>query len=331
VTTIYDIAKKTGFSVATVSKALNNYGDISAKTKGLINAAAEEMDYTINQMAKSLKTKKSCLIGVVIGDNLEIGPHFSSILNYFRNDIGKYGYDTVFLSKTLGADPISYYKHCLYRGIDGVLIASIDEDDAELLEFINSNIPKIVTDETVREIASVSSDNARGSKMAVEYLYSLGHTRIAALLGPQHTIVGKERYQGYLDAMGNCGLAVRDDWVISEDKFNFEAGSAAMNKLLKAKELPTAVIASSDLIAFAAVTVVIECGYSVPDDFSIIGFDDADFARYFNPELTTIRQNRKEIAKTAADALINMINGNKCVEAIRIPADIVIRNSCKKI
>jgi DNA-binding LacI/PurR family transcriptional regulator len=329
--TIYDIAQKTGYSVTTVSKALNDYPDISVKTKKLIIKVAKEMGYTTNLMAKALKTKKAWLVGVLVEPSLEIGPHFSSIIESFRKEMEKSGYDVIFVTKSLGEKSMSYRDHCMYRSVDGVLIASIDKTDNEVFELIDSDIPTVTTDSIKVKIPSINSDNYQGARLAVEHLHSLGHTKIAVLVGPQHTVAGSERLRGFLETMKELEIETRKEWLIEEEKFNFEAGYKGMKQLLKTNELPTAIVASSDLSAFGAIVAGSEQGYSVPQDFSIIGFDDIQISQFYNPSLTTIRQNREVIGKTAARVLIRMMDGEQDEMDIRIPVELIVRGSCRKI
>lgn len=330
--TIYDIAKKTGFSPTTVSKALNNYPDISEKTKKIIINAAKEMGYTGNISAKSLKTKKSWLVGMLIEEELEVGPFFSRIIESFRKEMETSGYDVIYVTKTIGGKRVSYYDHCLYRNIEGILILSINENDKEIMELINnSKIPIITTDNKLEGVASVSSDNYEGAKIAVEYLYSLGHKKIAVLMGPQNKVVGRERFYGYIDTIKKLGLDIKKEWMIECDKFNFQAGYRGMKKLLTCRELPTGIVAQSDLAAFGAIVAACESGFAIPRDFSIVGFDDIEFSQYYNPSLTTIRQKQDVIGKIAAQQLIRMIDGDIEHIDIRIPVELVIRDSCRKI
>lgn len=329
--TIYDVSKKTGFSSPTVSKALNDYPDISEKTKQIIRLAAKELGYTANAMAKGLRDKKSWLVGVVLESDLEVGPHFLSIIESFRIAMEIKGYDIIFITKNLGNKKMSFHEHCLNRNIDGVIILSTGEIDENILTLTKSNIPMVTTDNISLKIPSINCDNYSGSKEAVRYLHKLGHYKIGMLVGPQSTVAGLERFQSYITTMKEIGIDVNDKWIIDSDKFNFDAGYKAMKKILKNSDRPTAIFASSDLMAYGAIVAASEQGLSVPEDFSIVGFDDIYSSQYYNPGLTTIRQDHNAIGKSAAEKLLKMITTKVKEENTIVPVELIIRESCREL
>jgi len=181
-TTIYDIAKQTGVSITTVSKALNNYPDVGVKTKAKILAAVEEMGYYPNSSARTLTTKKSWTLGVIFIEDLGVGikhPFFSAVIQSFKQEVEKLGYDLIFLSKNIGQEHKSYLDHAIHRGVDGVVIVSSVKDDLEVLKLIDSKIPTVVIDLHSNKSSVVYSDNFSGSELAVEHLVELGHQKIA--------------------------------------------------------------------------------------------------------------------------------------------------------
>lgn len=329
--TIYDVAKKTGFSSTTVSKALNNYSDVSAKTREKILKTAKEMGYTANAMAKGLRDKKSWLVGIILESDLEIGPHFLSIIESFRLEMESKGYDVIFLNKNLGNKNLNFYDHCLNRNIEGVLILSTGGSDENILTLTESEIPTVTTDNTDFETTSINCDNLGGSKSVITYLYGLGHKKIGMLAGPQDTAAGMERVNGYNLTMMELKLETNDDWFVISDKFNFNAGYNAMKEILNNEDKPTAIYASSDLMAYGAIVAITEQGYSVPEDFSIVGFDDIYSSQFYNPGLTTIKQDHKLMGRTAAEKLLQMITSKEKGNSIITPVELVIRESCREL
>lgn len=333
-TTIYDISKATGFSPTTVSKALNNYPDVSEKTKQIILKKANEMGYIPNSHARILTTKKSWTIGVLFDEKLNVGikhPFFSAILESFKKNVEMKGYDLLFISKDIGGDKITYLDHCKIRGVDGVLIITSDPNNEQIQELINSDFPCVLVDNESRKASSVHSDDTMGCYLAVKHLYSLGHRKIAHIYGSRDTFAGDLRYIAFLEALKELNLEIRDDYLVDGGYFTYEGGFSAMSKLLELEDLPTAVFAAGDLMAVGAISAIKEKGLRVPEDISIIGYDDLDICRYITPKLTTIKQNTDLIGENAADILINAIDKKNSRTSVIVPVELVIRDSCKSL
>ncbi|MDT8862938.1 LacI family transcriptional regulator [Alkalihalobacillus sp. MEB130] len=331
--TIYDIAKKTGFSITTVSKVLNNYSDVSEKTRKLILAAVEELDYYPSSSARTLTTKKSWTIGVVFIDTHGMEhPFFNAVIESFRKKAEKSGYDLLFASNQIGNDPKTYIDHFQYRGVDGVVIFCSVDGDPEIEKLIKSKIPTVLIDLESRESSVVYSDNEYGSHLAVEYLHSLGHEKIAHISGHKDLYVAVQRLNGFLNAMRKYNLDVPDDYIVDGGFFHYEGGQKAMRQLLKLKELPTAVYVAGDLMALGAISEIKKNGLNVPEDISVIGFDDIKMVEYTTPALTTLRQDTALMGKTAANLLIDQINNKtKQCMSVKIPVHIIERESCRSI
>lgn len=333
-TTIYDISKITGYSPTTVSKALNDYTDISKKTKKIILEKAKELGYIPNAHARTLITKKSWSIGVLFDEKLDIGikhPFFSAILETFKKSIESRGYDLLFISKDMGGKKISYLDHCKIRGIDGIIIISSDFNNKEIEELIDSNIPCVLIDIENDKASTIYSDNSQGCHLAIEYLHSLGHKKIAHIYGSLDTYAGDIRKKGYITALNKLGIQNNDEYMVDGGYFSFDGGYKAMKKLLELDDLPTAVFVSGDFMAIGAINAIKEKGLGVPEDISIIGYDDIDLCKYITPKLTTIRQNTELIGENAADVLINAIDKKSGRSSVIIPVELVVRDSCKSV
>ncbi|MED4128591.1 LacI family DNA-binding transcriptional regulator [Shouchella miscanthi] len=331
--TIYDIAKKTGFSISTVSKVLNKRNDVSEKTKKIINEAVTELGYLPSSNARSLSTKKSWTIGVVFvedaGNGLE-HPFFNAVIENFKKTVEIEGYDLLFASRKIGKEKRSYLDHFMYRGVDGVVVVC-SSHTPELQRLINSDIPSVVIDLDTRGVSVVYSDNFHGAELAVDHLISLGHEKIAHISGHKKLYVGEERLQGYKQTMKKHDLFIPDEYIVDGGYFTYEGGKAAMERLLAAKDTPTAVFVAGDLMAIGAMAAIYDAGLTIPDDISIVGFDDIQIAEYVHPALTTIRQDTKLIGKTAATLIMDqMANKKKAHMSVKIPVSLVTRRSCRE-
>lgn len=334
-TTIYDIARKTGYSITTVSRALNNYPDVSANTRRIILEAVEEMGYYPNSTARSLTTKKSWTLGVIFIEDLGVGikhPFFGAIIQSFKQHVEKVGYDLIFLSQNIGEEKKSYLDHAVHRGVDGVIIVSSTYDDPEVERLMGSPIPSVIIDVHSHKSSVVYSNNFSGSEMAVKYLHSIGHHKIAHISGHQRTFAGIERLKGFQHAAKELKLNIPSYYITEGGFFSYEGGYGAMKLLLELDDQPTAVFAAGDLMAIGAINAIRDYGLSVPQDVSIVGFDDIELAAFTTPKLTTIKQDTDLIGENAAKVLLNQINEkNKVFSAVTIPVELMIRESTRNI
>ncbi|WP_066190424.1 LacI family DNA-binding transcriptional regulator [Gracilibacillus timonensis] len=330
--TIYDIAKKSGYSITTVSKVLNESANVSEKAKRKVLAAVEELKYTPNSSARTLATNKSWMIGVVFAEHLGVGlahPFFSEVIESFKKQIELYNYDLLFISRKMGLKEETY-KHLRHRGVDGVVVIQSLGDDA--LDFTEFNMPTVFIDMPEKGAKAVYSDNRQGSKLAVDYLYELGHRKIAHITGTQSMYTAIERTEAYKAAMESRGLVVPDSYIVNGGYYSYEGGREAMLKLLLLRDRPTAVYVSGDLMAIGAMKVIREAGLRVPEDISVIGFDDIPVTGHIDPPLTTIRQNTEVIGKQAAIVLLDEINHlSKGRENHVIPVQLVKRGTCQAV
>lgn len=336
--TIYDIAKVAGTSAATVSKVLNNYKDVSPITREKVLAIAKEIGYIPNLTARSLKTNRSYLVGVVFSEDMGIGlehQFFSVVLEHFRQHIGKYGYDTVFINNTLGTNKIGYLDHCKYRNVDGVFIITTHPGDVDVNKLVDSKIKCVTTDLVLENTPSIISENREGSIMAVKHFYDNGHRRIGHVGAQKHSIAGLERYEGYVMALKELGIEMNEDYYIESPEFQYQATYDKVQEYLKRftkSTIPTAIYVASDVMAIATIRVLESNGYNVPDDVSIIGFDDIALAEYSRPALTTIRQKKDLIGITVADTLVKSIeSGELPTGIIRMPVELVVRDTVKNL
>ncbi|TGY42312.1 LacI family transcriptional regulator [Clostridium sartagoforme] len=334
--TIYEIAKIAGVSTTTVSKVINDYPDVSDKTRKKIKKILEKENFLPNAQAQGLTTKKSWTLGVVYFEDLGIGlshPFFSKVIEAFKKQADKHGYSLLFGSKNDRLKNTTFLEYFKYKCVDGIAIICTDPNDKETLKLIESDFPIVVIDMLNDNTSTVTSDNEYGSKLAIEYLFRLGHKRIAHICGTSETdnLPSVTRMEAYKKYIKEFNLYRNDDYLVSGENFDFDSGYEAMNKLLKLKNPPTAVLASSDKMALGAIRAIENSGLKVPEDISVIGFDDIELAEYVTPRLTTIRQNCDDIGKAAIDILVEQINKKERLAINKvIPVELIVRESCAR-
>ncbi|XMB72211.1 LacI family DNA-binding transcriptional regulator [Mycoplasmatota bacterium WC30] len=313
--TIKDISKKAGYSVTTVSKALNNYSDIATSTKKHIKRICDEMGYIPNAQAQSLVSKKSYTIGIIFEEVTGVGlqhPLFSKILESFKTEVEKLGYDIMFLSKSQGnINAGSYYQHSIRKQVEAILVLCAEFDSDEMNELYDGSLPIVNIDFSNEKICNITSNNESGIKKAVKCLVDLNHKKIAHIHGSLDTYIGDMRKNYFIEAMEENKLEVNNEYLVNGEFFSRMAGFKAMNELLKLKDQPTAIVCASDMLAIGAMQAITQHGKKVPDDYSIVGFDGIDLGQIITPKLTTIKQDSEQMGKMAAKYILKMVNAKK--------------------
>lgn len=328
--TIYDISKITGYSPATVSRVLNGTGVVSDDTKERIMVAAKITGYEDTSNVSEKPTKR---IGVIVenesfANGLE-HPLFGGILNCFREQTKKNGFQLVYLSKRVNSSMVSYLDFCKSHNIDGILILNSIYEDPEIIKISESGIPCVSSNEFIPGVCTVVSENTGASKQAVQYLIEKGHRKIGFIGGPFQikSPASIERCEGYKQALKSAGIKFNSNWVEKAAYWELDAGlEAAQNLFTRCPDL-TAVFCASDTIAAGALQYLQKIGKKVPDDVSIVGFDDSIISACCVPAITTFRQDREKIAVYCAGKLIDAINGKKDYEIVRVPLEFIERES----
>ena len=313
-----DIALRCGVSVATVSKALNGQRDIGEETRTRIEQTAKEMGYMTNAAARALKTNRSYHLGVLFVDERRSGlghEYFSTMLESFKVEAEARGYDITFINHNVGGKRSTYLQHCLYRGVDGVIIACVDFNDAQVRELVDSGIPLVTIDHVFDNRLAVVSDNVSGLDALVRYVYSKGHRKIAFLHG-ENTTVTRRRLTGFHRACEELGLEIPEEYIRECVYHDPDRCAAATRELLELPDRPTCIIFPDDFSYIGGLGVLNEYGLRVPEDISTVGYDGIHLAKVLN--LTTYSQNTAEIGKLAADRLIRLIEHPKTTEIDRI-------------
>ncbi len=328
-----DIAKRCGVSVATVSKALNGQPDIGGETRARIAAVAEEMGYMTNSAARALKTNRTYHLGVLFVDERQSGlshEYFSTVLESFKVEAESHGYDITFINHNVGGRPTTYLQHCLYRGVDGVVIACVDFNDPGVRELVDSGIPLVTIDHVFNNRLAVVSDNVEGLSELVRYVYGKGHRRIAFLHG-QHTAVTENRLIGFYRACEELGLEIPPEYVRECAYHDPDRCAQVTRELLALPERPSCILFPDDYSYIGGLNALNEAGLRVPEDISVCGYDGIHLARVL--KLTTYSQDTKTLGATAAAGLIRLIEHPKTTltDRIRIPGRLLPGATVKEV
>lgn len=328
-----DIAQRCGVSVATVSKALNGHRDIGEETRSRICAMADEMGYMTNSAARALKTNRTYNLGVLFVDERRSGlahEYFSTMLESFKVEAEAHGYDITFINHNVGGRHNSYLHHCLYRGVDGVIIACVDFNDPEVRELVESNIPLVTIDRVFDNRLAVLSDNLGGVSALVRHVYSKGHRKIAFLHG-ERTSVTNNRLIGFHRTCEELGLEIPEEYIIECVYHDPDRCAEATRQLLSLPDRPTCILFPDDFSYIGGMNVLIEAGLRIPEDISVVGYDGIHLAKVMR--LTTYSQNAVGLGKAAAERLISLIERPKTtlLDRIMIEGSLLEGNSVKQL
>ncbi len=324
---IKDVSAKCGVSVATVSKALNNHRDIAEATKENVRRIAKEMGYFPNSSARALKTNRTYNLGVLFVDDAQSGlthEYFANVLDSFKVEAEKNGYDITFISKHTGHKNMSYYEHSKYRGVDGVVIACIDFSDPDVWELIHGELPVVTIDHVFNNRTAIISDNIRGIHDLISYIYKMGHRKIAYIHGADSSVT-RNRVGSFYKTLGDFGITVADEYVKS-GIYHDPATTAILTKeLLELKERPTCIIFPDDFSSIGGMNAIKEMGLRIPEDISIAGYDGILLSQVLEPKLTTYWQDTKVLGMMAAQKLITAIENPKAnlIEQVVIGGEVL--------
>ncbi len=325
--TISQVAEEAGVSAMTVSNVLNGKPGASEETRRRVIEVSERLGYQRNVAARSLKSGRTGLVGVMTLDltnqyGLEIVRGIADELAVAEQEV---------LINATYQDAVRERERVefLARGlVDGVLMVApaLEDETVELLK--RRGLPCVIIDPRRQDVPlpRVTVENYHGARLGAQHLIDLGHTRIAYIKGGLDLESTHQRFQGYCDALRLAGIEVDERLVVSCD-FSYAVGFRAVSTLLK-EHAPTAVLAGADLMAFGAIDAARAQGLTVPGDFSVVGFDDLPQAGQSFPGLTTVRQPLHDMGQKAARALLSLMDGQGLVmDHIRLPTELVVRNS----
>lgn len=332
--TVYDIAKEAKVSVATVSRVLNGTAPVRASTRAKIEAIMHKHQFQPNALARSLSKRETGIIGVILPDITN--PFFPEVFSGIVQEGQETGY-TFFLCDTMGHyEKESEFLNIMQeKRVDGILFMggriNLNDCDGALVQEVvehANKIPLVLVNGNLKhtDLTRVATDEYEGTTLAVRHLLELGHTKIGFIGGQSHMATTLVKLRAYRKCMREAGLPIRDEWVLPED-FSVDAGIRQMQRLLALPERPTAVCCVNDFTAIGAMKTALEQGLRVPDDISIVGFDDIVLAHHFVPELTTVSQQAHELGRTAVSVLRRLINKERVKKLTSLKPKLVVRQS----
>jgi LacI family transcriptional regulator, galactose operon repressor len=324
------IARLAKVSIATVSRTINNVATVNPKMAKRVREVIDELDYFPNTQARALGSGRSRLFGLLVSDITN--PFFPELIQGFEDIAVEHGYE-ILVSST-NHDP-KRMSHCirrmLERKVDGVAVMTFGIEEPLLDQLAKRKIPMVFIDVAPEGpgISLLKVDYQHGIRQGVQHLVAMGHRKIAFITGPIKLHSAQSRLSAFSSSLKECGIAPAPKWIIEGDH-TLEGGAAAMEQLLNAKPMPTAVMCSNDMTAIGVLHGVYRAGLRVPDDLSVIGFDDIHIAAVTIPPLTTIQMSRFELAHSAFAALRSHVEGSTHSPQKReynIRTDLVVRES----
>jgi len=330
--TLQDVARVAGVSTATVSRTLSSPNVVSESTRQKVSKAVQDTGYRVNRAARNLRTQRSDSVLVLLPDLAN--PFFSNILEGISQGLSRKGYSMLIASTKQVQDSgdrlVNYLDDARADGMI-ILDGGLKPDVVRSLEEAPQSNNIVFACEWIEgtPFPSVRSENHQGTCDAVRYLYSLGHRKIAHVTGPEGNVLMHVRRDAFVEEIAALGLMLKPKWIIPGD-FSLKGGQLAAKEWLAMEDRPTAVFCASDQIALAFIAELKRNKISVPEDVSVMGFDDIGLAEHFVPSLTTIRQDRMLLGRTAAELLLGRIElpiAKRGNEMARLPVSLVIRES----
>ena len=335
--TIKDVAKLADVSISTVSHVINGTRFVSPVATERVHAAIEELGYKPSAVARSLKTNRTRTIGMLTSSNTN--PFFAEVIHGVEATCNERGYHLVLCNSGHDSDKkISNIKTLEEKRVDGLLIMTA-HSEPEFFQTLQdcSESPMVILDCQSPGINAdiIMEDPEIGGYEATRYLIDQGFESIACISGPQHLSPSNGRFAGYHRAMREAGLEVNPFWVV-EGELNAESGYKATKKLLTGVredfgKTPEAIFAGNDLMAMGAICAIQSLGYKVPDDISVIGYDDIELAAFTSPPLTTMHQPKAQLGQLAAETLLNRIEDPSIEPVVRtLKSSLIERHSVKQ-
>lgn len=310
--TMKDIAQKTGLGLATISKYMNG-GNVLEKNRIAIESAIEELDYTVNEFARGLKTNRSKTVGVVIPQLNNI--FMTSIITSVEDVLRRHGYGILVTDTGKDAErEEEAIRFLLRKKVDGLIIIATSKEVKVLDMVLKNQIPVVVVDRKIERLEGTTDmvlvENFQAAKKTVQYLIDMGHRKIGILIGSRETYTSRRRMDGYREAFMENGIPIRESWIATAD-FTVQGGYESTKRLLKEKEPITALFATNYEMTLGALLALNEKGISIPEQISLIGFDNPDLAKAMRPKLTLVSQPIEEIGKSAAKLLLERMEGRE--------------------
>jgi DNA-binding LacI/PurR family transcriptional regulator len=325
---IAEIARRANVSTATVSRTLNQSGPVKAATARKVWRAVTALNYYPNSHARTLVSGRSRLIGLIVSDITN--PFFPELVRAFEDLAAQKQYDLLLTSTNYDTSRMTTcLRRMLERKVDGVAMMTSEMDLGLIKELSKRNLPIVFMDvgQMGPRMSHVSIDYGNGIRQAVDHVASLGHRNIGFIAGPLDLHSARTRRQAFIDGLRTHRIPL-DRRFIREGTHTAEGGEKAMKELLKLARIPSAVVCSNDWTAIGALHAIHDAGLSVPEDISLVGFDDIPLTSYTTPTLTTVRMSARDVGATAFQALFSLI-GEQHLEGdvYQVPTRLVVRES----
>ncbi|MGA7342052.1 MAG: LacI family DNA-binding transcriptional regulator [Terracidiphilus sp.] len=324
---ILQVAKRANVSTATVSRVLNGFPGVREKTMARVRRAIAEMDYVPNPNARSLRAGRTRLFGLIVSD--VNNPFFPELIDAFEALASAQGIEVIFTHTNY--DPKRLHnciRRMIERSVDAIAVMTSEVEEESLQQAVRAGVPVVLMNQSklAEKYPNVLVEYATGFREALEHLLALGHRDIGFIAGPAWLNSAQGRKEAFKAALRGHGLHVKAGWIATGD-MRVEGGRAAMEKLLRVKPRPSAVLSSNDLMAVGALQAAQAAGIAVPRDLSIIGFDDIPIAAMVHPALSTIRHPRREVAARAFDSLRQILKGREAASGPPLQPHLVVRDS----
>lgn len=331
--TIKDIARHAGVSTSTVSHVLNKTRFVSEEISVRVMAAVEELNYAPSALARSLKVKHTRTFGMLV--TTSTNPFFGEVMKGVERRCYEKGYNLI-LCNTEGDEErmLSNLDTLLQKRVDGLLLMSSEVEGMKFDLFgRHKPVPVVVMDWGPLDFPSdkIQDNSHHGGYLATRHLIEQGHTQIGCVTGPLDKLAAQQRLSGFAQAMEEAGLEINKNWIAS-GKFECEGGEKAFNEIYQRGTLPTALFVCNDMMAMGVINTAHKKGISVPDELSIVGYDDIKLSKYITPSLTTIHQPKHRLGQQAVDTLLDKIETKReSNRVIQLEPTLVVRDSVKSL
>ncbi|WP_317058056.1 substrate-binding domain-containing protein [Vibrio cholerae] len=331
--TMKDIARLAGVSTSTVSHVINKSRFVSDEIVERVNNAAQQLNYAPSALARSLKMNRTKTIGMLV--TTSTNPFFGEVVKGVERSCYHQGYNLI-LCNTEGDNQRmkASINTLLQKRVDGLLLMCSTLEGERLDVFDRyPDIPVVVMDWGPILFASdkIQDNSLQGGYMAAKHLIECGHREIGCITGPLIRHQAQMRYEGYKRALAEAGIAINPDWIVESD-FECEGGYQAFEKLYERGKLPSALFVCNDMMAMGVIQAANQRSLRIPDDLSLIGYDDVHIAKFMTPALTTIHQPKYRLGKAAVDTLLYRLeNPDTTAQVVQLEPTLVVRNSVRKL
>ncbi|MGP4041516.1 LacI family DNA-binding transcriptional regulator [Gracilibacillus sp. D59] len=334
--TIYDIANEAGVSPSTVSRVLTGKELVKPDTKKKVLSVIEKYNFRPNSLARSLLYKQSKMIGIVLPDINH--PFFSTLVLKMEAHALSLGY-TSFLCNSMDDYQVEskYLQNLVDKQVDGIIFlggrinqVETNKELAEEMNRVRERVPVVFVNGEMEGVDAhiVQTDEHDGISKVIDLLKNFNHQKIAFLGGEKGITSREMKLHAYTEAMKDKQLPIHPNWIMDEG-FDIASGEELANRLLYQSERPTAIVCVNDFVAIGVIKTLHKFGVRVPEDISVVGFDDIYLAKDYPPGITSVSQNYDLLGRIAVEVLVKLINGEEAEKRSTVPTKVMLRNSCQ--